>query len=195
MSNASSGHPESAASWEPITAVQVIAHRVARRSVFLICAAVWSVALLVFAAAAWAGGAAVAGGTLLAVAIVIALTLAVCAMVWKRRPIPSPRHLYPMMLPHTPTMGWALLATLSIAWMVLCGFSGVAAAPPAYAFIMFVSIPTLLGSVVLVPGLVMGSRQQRLRDLLDRNASARQQLEELATAWSDPQGHRPFGVV
>ncbi|MDN5759284.1 MAG: hypothetical protein L0H59_12260 [Tomitella sp.] len=53
----------------------------------------------------------------------------------------------------------------------------------------------LIGSIVLVPGLVMGSRAQQLRNLLARNPRARQQLDAWAAVWTNPDGARPFGRV
>src|SRR5699024_3533967 len=170
-------------------------HRVARRRVFLVCAGVWSLTALAIAVMSASAGVAAAGVSLAVSACLIGLIMAGRALAWQRHPIPSPKHLHQMSLPHTPGLGWLWFAVVSTAWVVLCVSAGGAALPLPYAVMALATVPLLVGSVVLVPGLLMGSRQQQLRQLLTRNPRARQQLDAWAADWTNADGQRPFGQV
>lgn len=194
MKNIPPADPDRVIAWEPITAVQVVAHRVARRRCFLVIAGVWSLTALASSIMFFSAGAVVGGCTFAATGCLIALAVTACALAWKRHPIPSPKRLYPMMLPQTPGHGWSAFGVITAAWIVLCVASGPDGSL-AYAVAHYAVIPVLIGSIVLVPGLVMGSRAQQLRNLLARNPRARQQLDAWAAVWTNPDGARPFGRV
>lgn len=177
------------------TAVQIIAHRVARRRVFLVCAGIWATTALVVALMSVWEGAIAAGVTPAVTACLIGLIMAGCALVWRHHPIPSPDRLYPMSLPHTPTVGWLGFATVSATWSVGCVLAGAAALPLGLAVMTFAIGHALIGSVVLVPGVVMGSRRRYLQRILARSPLAQQELDALAADWTNPDGGRPFGRV
>ncbi len=181
--------------WEPVTAVQVIAHRVARRRVFLVCAGIWAVTALVLGLTSVWVGATAAGVVLAVTACLIGGVMAACALVWRRHPVPSPNHLYPMMLPHTPASGWSSFVVVSAAWVVACVASGAMGQSLVRDVVVLAVVPALIGSPLLVPGLLMGTRRRRLADLLASSPVARRELESLASDWRDPDGRRPFGRV
>lgn len=181
--------------WEPVTAVQVIAHRVARRRVFLVCAGIWAVTALVLALTSVWVGATAAGVVLAAVTCLIGGVMSACVLMWRRRPVPSPDHLYPMTLPHTPASGWAWFAVVSVAWVGVCVASGALGQSVVLDVVVLAVVPALIGSPLLVPGLLMGTRRRQLADLLAKSSLAQRELESLASDWRDPDGRRPFGRV
>lgn len=176
-----------------ITAVQIIAHRVARRRVLLVCAGIWAITSLVVALMSVGEGAIAAGVTLAVTACVIGLIMVGCALAWRHHPIPSPDRLYPMLLPHTPTGGWLGFAAISATWSAGCVFAGAATLPLGPAVITFAIGPALIGSVVLVPGVLMSSRRQYLKRILARSSLAQQELDALAADWTDSDSGRSFG--
>lgn len=73
MKNIPPADPDRVIAWEPITAVQVVAHRVARRRCFLVIAGVWSLTALASSIMFFSAGAVVGGCTFAATGCLIAL--------------------------------------------------------------------------------------------------------------------------